>query len=391
MAARNGIIGFIHTADWHLGLTRNSLRDRNGIPLEFGWIKNSAMELVDYVRANGIELVLMCGDILHSSNPSPTVENILAEIFDKITDSGAKIVYMLGNHEIPGWGDHPARIYDTLNVPNVIIADEIAVHKLNLDGKIVQIATIPSNSMQEMSFEDALKIIRDELAPGLPAILMSHIFIDGAKLSGSDISRLPNESHISPIVINHLPFQYIALGHIHRYQKIFSEPPAIYSGSLQRVTFAEENETKGFVDVKIIPEDENFKTQWHFIPVHSTKFITADIDIRGIKDAEEYMISRISSLSLDGAMVRIRIYRRIDDVKVSLPRIRKLGKELGAISVRIEDKIDRDKNRVDIEEIKPSGDIAADVEKYIKSQTPHLVDKSEKILKTIDELEREIG
>ena len=391
MDAGNEIIRFIHTADWHLGLTRNSLRNKNGIPLEYDWIKNSAVELVDYVRANGIELVLMCGDILHSSNPSPTVENILAEILDKLSDSGAKVVYLLGNHEIPGWGDHPARIYNTLNVPNVIIADEIAVHKINLDGKIVQIATIPNDSLRELSFDDALRKILDELAPDLPAILMSHIFIDGAKLSGSDISLLPNESHISPIAINHLPFQYVALGHIHRYQQILSEPPALYSGSLQRVTFAEESETKGFVDVKIISENANFKTRWHFVPVHSVKFVTSEIDIRGIEDAEEYVIGRISALPLDGVMLKIKIHRRIDDMKISLPRIRKAGKELGAISVRIEDKIDRGKKRTDIDEIKPSGDIAADVKRYIESQTPHLVDKSEEILKTIDELEREIG
>ena len=391
MVEGNGIVRFIHTADWHLGLTKTSLRDKNGMPKEYIWVKNSAIKIADYAEENGIKLALLCGDILQSHKPSPTVENLLAEIIDRFIDAGMKVVYLIGNHEVPSWGDHPAKIYDTLDIEGVIIADDIAVHNLEVDGKVIQIATIPSNVLQNVSFDDALAQVVGQISEKYPAVLMSHIFVDGAKLSGSDISLLPNEAHTSPVVIKNLPFQYVALGHIHRYQQISSEPVAVYSGSLQRTSFAEGSETKGFVDVEIFHTGDEFSTEYHFVPVNATKFITVDVDIRGIEDGERRICERISALPVEGAMLKVKILRRRDDAKISLPQIRKWGREKGAIYVTIEDKVERNSGKEDLFQQKPTGSIIADVERYIDLEMPGLVNRKKEIIRIIEEFDREVN
>ena len=49
----------------------------------------------------------------------------------------------------------------------------------------------------------------------------------------------------------HPNFDYIALGHIHRKQVLNENPPMIYSGSLERLEFSDENEEKGFYIIDI--------------------------------------------------------------------------------------------------------------------------------------------
>ena len=41
-------------------------------------------------------------------------------------------------------------------------------------------------------------------------------------------------------------FDYVALGHIHKHQVIGQNPHVVYSGSIQRIDFGEENDEKGF-------------------------------------------------------------------------------------------------------------------------------------------------
>ena len=44
------------------------------------------------------------------------------------------------------------------------------------------------------------------------------------------------------------PFDYVALGHLHRYQnlKSYGYPAIVYSGSIERIDFGERKEEKGF-------------------------------------------------------------------------------------------------------------------------------------------------
>jgi len=59
-------------------------------------------------------------------------------------------------------------------------------------------------------------------------------------------------------------FDYIALGHIHRHQVLSQNPPVVYSGSLERLDFSEEEDDKGFYLVEIEPDKETGKRRVSF-------------------------------------------------------------------------------------------------------------------------------
>ena len=385
MAPDNGKLRFIHTSDWHLGKVRFSKRDNRGIPVEFEWIQKAAYQFVDYVRKNNIKLILMCGDILHRGNPDPTTENILAGVIRSLVESGISIVYLLGNHEVPVWGDHHAKIYETLSLPGVIICDEVDVHRINLEGQEIQICAIPYTALINNVFEEALETITDKLRPDIPTVLMTHLFITGVKLSGSDLKLLPQEPHISPIELFGLPFDYIALGHIHGYQQISSNPPAIYPGSLQRVAFDEEGETKGFVDVSIHVDDKS-RVSWQFIPVETTRFITLNLDLRSEIDPIAIIDREIAAVNLEDTVVRIRISRHRDDPRPAISTIKRKALQNGALIVSLEEKIERTEQTHDPQKTEPSGNILIDVERYVKSDRKEYEKDLHRILKKIKEL-----
>ena len=49
------------------------------------------------------------------------------------------------------------------------------------------------------------------------------------------------------------PFDYVALGHLHRHQNLNESgyPAVVYSGSIERIDFGERKEEKGFCLVSI--------------------------------------------------------------------------------------------------------------------------------------------
>ncbi len=81
--------------------------------------------------------------------------------------------------------------------------------------------------------------------------------------------------------VAHPAFDYIALGHIHRHQVLSHNPPVVYSGSLERLDFSEEEDNKGFYLVEIKPDKETGKRQvsFDFHPVTGRRFLTINVNI----------------------------------------------------------------------------------------------------------------
>jgi len=76
-------------------------------------------------------------------------------------------------------------------------------------------------------------------------------------------------------------FDYIALGHIHKHQVLNNNPPVVYSGSLERLDFSDEEDEKGFYLVEIKPDQETGKRQvsFDFHPVNVRRFLTVNVNI----------------------------------------------------------------------------------------------------------------
>jgi exonuclease SbcD len=90
------------------------------------------------------------------------------------------------------------------------------------------------------------------------------------------------EHMLLPSSLAHPGIDYVALGHIHRHQVVSEElQPVVYSGSLERVDFGDEQDNKGFYQVNIEPGGGtmNRKVSYEFHPVPARRFLTIESKI----------------------------------------------------------------------------------------------------------------
>ena len=105
-------------------------------------------------------------------------------------------------------------------------------------------------------------------------------------------------------------FDYAALGHVHRHQVLTRNPPVVYSGSLLRVDFSEEDDVKGFCVVDLdqaAPRGERVRSV-EFVPVDARPMRTIDADAAAGQDPTEVALTAIRrAQGVDGAIVRLRV------------------------------------------------------------------------------------
>ncbi|HKZ24872.1 MAG TPA: exonuclease subunit SbcD, partial [Acidimicrobiia bacterium] len=85
----------LHTADWHVGRTvagRSRADEHRAVLTEIAWIADD----------EGVDLVLVAGDLFDSPSPSPEAESVLYRGLLALAEV-APVVIIAGNH------DHPHR------------------------------------------------------------------------------------------------------------------------------------------------------------------------------------------------------------------------------------------------------------------------------------------
>jgi exonuclease SbcD len=137
----------------------------------------------------------------------------------------------------------------------------------------------------------------------LPAILAGHFSVESAHwgserniMVGRDVT-VPLSALTDPV------WDYVALGHIHQHQSLnlTSDPPVVYSGSLERVDFGEEKHPKGFCWVEV----ERGKATWRFIEAPARPFRTIRVDVRSEPEPLEAIQEAVARHDLTAAVVRL--------------------------------------------------------------------------------------
>ena len=105
--------------------------------------------------------------------------------------------------------------------------------------------------------------------------------------------------------------EYVALGHIHKYQTVREESPrVVYSGSLQRVDFSEEEDQKGFCVIDMDPKAPQGQrmTDFNFQPVKARPFVTVEVKVPpGEAEPTNLVLRSIARQDVAEAVVRVSI------------------------------------------------------------------------------------
>lgn len=234
----------IHTADWHVGHELYGY----GREEEFDYFFSQLSELL---RAERPDALLVSGDVYDSYMPSTTAVRQLNNALLRLHDSSpeTEIILTSGNHDsgprleaaAPPWLPHGVHLIGTID-------PTLERNRIEIEGKGVVMAIPfcypanfphadgdPLDGRQERFFQ---RIIEQLSRESLPAVLMAHLYVSGAALNGSrqprDIVGGSDAMALDDITDG---YDYLALGHIHRRQRLSA--CAYYSGSPLPISFDE--------------------------------------------------------------------------------------------------------------------------------------------------------
>ncbi|MCS6837169.1 MAG: exonuclease SbcCD subunit D [Anaerolineae bacterium] len=366
-------IRVLHFADVHVGVENYGKTDAaTGISSRVLDFLRRMDEMVDYALAEGVDLVVFAGDAFRNSSPSPTYQR---EFAHRIRDLAAlaPVVLLEGNHDIQAQRSKASsiEIYQVLDVPNVILANEIGVQTIDTARGRVVIGTFPYPQRARLvetlipaekrlgasltqideflrhAVADSLQDLAaqaDDLAQDAPRLLTGHFSVEGATL-GSERSLMLGREMIVPLGLVADPrWDYVALGHIHKHQNLTARhdnaPPVVYSGSLERIDFGEAHEReKGFCWVELARQ----ATRWRFVPVQTRPMIELRLDLREAPNPLREVRQAIGQRDLRQAIVKLILdLRPQNDAALSDAEVREALRRAEAYHVAaIERRVER--------------------------------------------------
>jgi DNA repair protein SbcD/Mre11 len=261
----------LHTSDWHLGRCLGQHRlldDQAGV---VDW-------LVEVVRDQGIDLVVVAGDLYDRSVPPAEAVELLADALGRFRAAGSEVVAIAGNH------DSAERVcaYDALtDAAGVLIrggyrrASQVAIRQYH-DGPLAIIAVpyldpflAPADlrgggrCTHESVLTAALDRARtDARVRAGRSLVVSHAFVTGAAPTTSERElAVGSAGMVSARAFD--GFSYVALGHLHQPQAVGASGTIRYSGSPLPYSFSE----TGPKEVVVVDLDRSGRATTRSLPI----------------------------------------------------------------------------------------------------------------------------
>ena len=238
---------FVHLSDLHIGKRLNEF----SLIEDQKYILNEILRIVIDEKPNG---VLIAGDVYDKSVPSAEAVTLFDDFLVSLSKTNAKIFVISGNHDSPEriafggrlmeiGGVHMSKVYDGAVEP-IVMEDEHGTLNVYLLPFVK-----PANIRQyfegeEIStYTEAMKAVVASLKIDTTKrnVLVTHQFITGAERSDSEEISVGGTDNIDGTVLDE--FDYVALGHIHKPQRILRDTMR-YCGSPLKYSFSEAKHKK---------------------------------------------------------------------------------------------------------------------------------------------------
>jgi exonuclease SbcD len=150
-----------------------------------------------------------------------------------------------------------------------------------------------------------IKYMAQKLDPEIPAVLAAHLTVSAGIFSGSEKRAVyGTDPLLLPSQLAIEPFDYVALGHLHRFQNVNSQgfPPIVYAGSVERIDFGERKEEKGFCAVTIAGK---YNTSYEFIKTPTRPFVYLETRLDPTSCQTEQILRHIKQHAIENAVIKI--------------------------------------------------------------------------------------
>jgi len=242
----------LHFSDTHLGFSEyNKIDPITGINQREQDFYDAWERVINAILAEKPNVVIHAGDLFHTPRPNNRALNVALNGIKRVSEAGIPFVLVAGNHETPRIRA-TGSIFESISLfENVYPAYQNDYSRFRIQG--VDFHCIPHCSLteeMERAF-DAITLQEDAAAN----VLVAH----GA-WSGNDFYGMGefNEQRLPDIEgLLGVKFDYIALGHYHRFVQI--KEHVCYSGSTERTSLNEANTRCGYLTVDLDPMTITFQ------------------------------------------------------------------------------------------------------------------------------------
>lgn len=236
---------------------------------------------------------------------------LAGKIGEALAGGPSEQVFLRGNHDGEIAGESIVSVLGRMSPdwigitrPHVVVVGDTALCLIpHLDPHWIRaqpgFESLPPDQVNVALAEQFVAIARGLYAQALEhvtvatTILVVHQGLSGGRMSDSQAAFLGDRSLVvDAAALGAIGFDAIVAGHFHGHQVLSTDPLTVYTGSVERVDFAEEHQAKGFVviDTEKLPAFE-------FVETPARRYITVDAG----PDGEE-----LGTLEqFDGAIVRV--------------------------------------------------------------------------------------
>ena len=241
----------LHLADLHLGkiLQEQPLIEDQKYMLE---------EIIKKVQEENIEIILISGDIYDRSIPQTDAVDMLDYFLNKLIKDLKKQVFMIsGNHDSKerlGFGN---KIFENDGlyisskyegqIKKVELQDEYGKLNIYLLPFIKPVEVKKYFEDEKLSYDETIKKIieKENIDETQRNIILTHQFVTciGEEVERTDSETISLGGIDNVDISNYDKFDYVAIGHVHRPQRI-GRDTARYAGTMLKYSFSEVNHKK---------------------------------------------------------------------------------------------------------------------------------------------------
>ncbi len=262
-------VKLLHTSDWHVG---RAIRGRSRVDEH----REVLAEIAGIAGAHRVDLILVAGDLFDVATPTPEAERIVYRALLDLADQ-APVIIVAGNH------DNPRRLQAVaplLELGRVRVVSHVrrpdeggVIDDLDLPVRVAPIpwlsqrGIVTASAMIEADADEHVQSYIDrvqriisaltaDLDPACVNILTGHLMVHGAELTGSERAMQTNHpafDYSIPALAFPGALSYVALGHLHRLQRVPSAGEVWYSGAPMQLDFGEAGLVKGVLVVEAAP------------------------------------------------------------------------------------------------------------------------------------------
>lgn len=293
------------TADWHLGSPRSPVKD--GVNLRIEDTKRCLDEMLRVAFEEKPDYVLVSGDIFDTgkvwSDRCCEEINIATHYISNLSKASKQVVVMRGTPNHDGLSQFSVLQKMFTECQNVHIITEPQV----LRFKDVDIAVLPGfdrgiyrakfpglskeeeNAALTQEISNIILGMKEQCSSDKAGILMAHSTVPGCNMESGQVMMFTQFEPVIPQeTLMAADYNLVALGHIHRPQRIGLNP-WYYSGAINSLNFNDEGQERGFwvhhFDFGVFGIERMVLTDSQFFKTPIREFITfrfTDTDITAV-------------------------------------------------------------------------------------------------------------